>query len=106
MASEGEGHVSRDAGRSGDWRLRYEPCRRLYDAWSFRLHVERLAADGEWEPVHTADLHAEDASVFANPDRFITFERRTAKAVGLDRRHLPIVDEPCPLLSCKIRRPA
>ena len=98
--------MSRDAGRSGDWRLRYEPCRRLYDAWSFRLHVERLAADGEWEPVHTADLHAEDASVFANPDRFITFERRTAGAVGLDRRHLPIVDEPCPLLSCKIRRPA
>lgn len=88
------------------WRLHYEPYRRLYDAWSFRLHVERLAADGEWESVHTADLHAADAGVFGNPDRFITFERRTADAVGLDRRRLSVVDEPCPLLSCKLRQPA
>lgn len=91
---------------STERRLRYAPFRPVGDGWSFRLHVERLCPDGEWEPLATADLDVESSDAFSNPDRFIQFERRTAALAGLDRNVLPIVGEPCPLISNRLRESA
>lgn len=48
VKGKGYGAVRRTSCRTA--RLRYEPLRPVGIGWSFRLRVERLAPDGEWEP--------------------------------------------------------
>lgn len=75
-------------------RLRYEPIRPVGIGWSFRLRVERLAPDGEWEPVLTRDYLVRTSDVMANPGGLVSFEERTAREAGYRRADLPIVDSP------------
>lgn len=84
-------------------RLRYEPMRPYGRGWSLRLRVERLAADGEWEPLAVGDTLLKSAGAFGNPDHFIRFERGLCAKCGLDRRRLPIVASPCTLMSETLR---
>lgn len=80
--------------RLGNVRLRYEPLRPVGIGWSFRLRVERLAPDGEWEPVLTRDYLVRTSDVMANPGGLASFEERTAREAGYRRADLPIVDSP------------
>lgn len=75
-------------------RLRYEPIRPVGDGWSFRLRVERLAPDGEWEPVLARDYRVRTSDVMGNPGGLVSFEERTAREAGYRRADLPIVDSP------------
>lgn len=82
-------------------RLRYEPIRPVGIGWSFRLRVERLAPDGEWEPVltrdylvRTSDYLVRTSDVMGDPGRLTAFEERTAREVGYRRADLAIVDSP------------
>lgn len=78
----------------GTARLRYEPIRPVGIGWSFRLRVERLAPDGEWEPVLTRDYLVRTSDVMANPGGLTAFEEHTAREAGYRRADLPIVDSP------------
>lgn len=78
----------------GTVRLRYEPIRPVGIGWSFRLRVERLAPDGEWEPVLTRDHLVRTNDVMGDPGRLTAFEERTAREAGYRRADLPIVDSP------------
>lgn len=80
--------------RLGNVRLRYEPLRPVGIGWSFRLRVERLAPDGEWEPVLTRDYRVRTSDVMGNPSGLVSFEERTAREAGYRRADLPIVDSP------------
>ena len=80
--------------RLGNVRLRYEPLRPVGIGWSFRLRVERLAPDGEWEPVLTRDYLVRTSDVMANPGGLAAFEEHTAREAGYRRADLPIVDSP------------
>lgn len=75
-------------------RLRYEPIRPVGIGWSFRLRVERLAPDGEWEPVLTRDHLVRTNDVMGDPGRLTAFEERTAREAGYRRADLAIVDPP------------
>lgn len=75
-------------------RLRYEPLRPVGIGWSFRLRVERLAPDGEWEPVLTRDHLVRTSDVMGDPGGLVSFEERTAREAGYRRADLPIVDSP------------
>lgn len=80
--------------RLGNVRLRYEPLRPVGIGWSFRLRVERLAPDGEWEPVLTRDHLVRTSDVMGDPGRLTAFEERTAREAGYRRADLAIVDSP------------
>ena len=75
-------------------RLRYEPLRPVGIGWSFRLRVERLAPDGEWELVLTRDHLVRTSDVMGDPGGLVSFEERTAREAGYRRADLPIVDSP------------
>lgn len=77
-----------------DVRLRYEPMRPAGIGWSFRLRVERLASDGEWEPMLVRDHKVRDCDVMGDPSSLATFEKRTAGEAGYDWNDLAVVDEP------------
>lgn len=77
-----------------DARLRYEPMRPAGAGWSFRLRVERLAPDGEWEPVLVRDHRTRDCDVLGDPSSLTAFEKRTAGEAGYDWRDLDVVDMP------------
>lgn len=78
----------------GTVRLRYEPLRPVGIGWSFRLRVERLAPDGEWEPVLTRDHLVRTNDVMGDPGGLTAFEERTAREAGYRRADLAIVDSP------------
>ena len=78
----------------GTARLRYEPIRPAGIGWSFRLRVERLAPDGEWEPVLTRDYLVRTSDVMGDPGRLAAFEERTTREAGYRRADLAIVDSP------------
>ena len=75
-------------------RLHYEPIRPVGIGWSFRLRVERLAPDGEWEPVLTRDYLVRTNDVMGDPGRLTAFEERTAREAGYRRADLAIVNSP------------
>lgn len=77
-----------------DARLRYEPMRPAGGGWSFRLRVERLAPDGEWEPVLVRDHRIRNNDVLGDPSSLTAFEKRTAREAGYDWRNLDVVDMP------------
>ena len=59
-----------------------------------RLRVERLAPDGEWEPVLTRDHLVRTSDVMGDPGGLVSFEERTAREAGYRRADLAIVDSP------------
>ena len=77
-----------------DVRLRYEPIRPVGDGWSFRLRVERLAPDGEWEPTMVRAFTSRTSDILANPGSLDAFEERAAHDAGYRRADLPIVGSP------------
>lgn len=92
IKGKGYGAVRRTSCRTA--RLRYEPLRPVGIGWSFRLRVERLAPDGEWEPVLTRDHLVRTSDVMGDPGGLVSFEERTAREAGYRRADLPIVDSP------------
>lgn len=95
VEAEGKGHGAvRRRTSCRTTRLRYEPIRPVGDGWSFRLRVERLASDGEWEPVLARDYRVRTSDVMGNPGGLVSFEERTAREAGYRRADLPIVDSP------------
>lgn len=68
--------------------------RRRTSCRTARLRVERLAPDGEWEPVLTRDHLVRTNDVMGDPGRLTAFEERTAREAGYRRADLAIVDSP------------